>query len=135
MSPYFSPSAARDSLPFAEQAADALLDRVRPGGRIDLVLDYGNPLPALATMKLIGLPLDDWQTYAGPMHWVAASPPSDPDYPRNVQVMGQLGSAIAAEVPRLREEPGEGLLSGLARATVDGAPLPVERRWWASRYW
>ncbi|AVT28799.1 cytochrome P450 [Plantactinospora sp. BC1] len=126
MSPYFSPSAARDSLPFVEQATDALLDRVCASGRIDLVLDYGNPLPALATMKLIGLPLDDWQTYAEPMHRVAASPPSDPDFPRNVQIMGQLGGAIAAQVPKLREEPGEGLLSGLATATIDGKPLPVE---------
>lgn len=126
LNPYFSPTAARDALPFAERAVDALLDRVCSSGRMDLVLDFGNPLPALATMKLIGLPLDDWQTYAEPMHRVVAMPPNDPDYLHNLQVMGQLGGAIAAEVPRLREEPGEGLLSGLANATIDGRPLPDE---------
>ncbi|MFD0971429.1 cytochrome P450 [Plantactinospora endophytica] len=126
LNPYFSPTAAREAQPFPEQAVDALLDRVCASGRMDLVLDFGNPLPAMATMKLIGLPLDDWHVYAEPMHRVAATPPSAPDYLHNVQIMGQLGGAIAAQVPRLRDEPGEGLLSGLAKATVDGRPLPDE---------
>jgi len=102
LNPYFSLTATRAATPFAEQAVDALLDRVCATGRMDFILDFGNPLPALATMKLVGLPLDDWQTYAEPMHRVAAMPPTDPDFPRNVQIMGQLGGAIAGLVPGLR---------------------------------
>ncbi|MEO3747576.1 cytochrome P450 [Plantactinospora sp. B5E13] len=126
LNPFFSPTAARASEPFAAQAVDALLDRVCAGGRMDLVLDLGNPMPALATMKLLGLPLDDWQTYAEPMHRLAACPPSDPDFAHNVQVVGQLGGAIAALLPRLRETPDESLLSALANGNIDGRALPDE---------
>lgn len=127
LNPYFTPPEARAAGPFAEQTVDALLDRVCASGRMDLVLDLGNPLPAIATMKLVGLPLDDWRYYAEPLHRVACSPPTAPNYDHDVQVMAQLGNSIAALVPRLRTEPGEGVLSGLAKATIDGRPLPDDQ--------
>lgn len=124
LNPYFSPPAARAMEPFVRQAADALLDRVCAGGRIDFVKDFGNPVPALATMRLVGLPLDDWETYAEPMHGIVSYPAGGPEYLRCMAALQQLGGALGALVPRLRTEAADGLLSGLAKAIVDGKPLP-----------
>jgi cytochrome P450 len=126
LNPYFSPTAARAAEPFVRQAVDAFLDKVCATGRVDFVLDVGNPVPALATMKLVGLPLDDWQTFAEPMHGVVSFPAGGPEYLRCIGALQQLGGALGALVPRLRTEPADGLLSALAKATVNGAPLPDE---------
>jgi cytochrome P450 len=123
LNPHFSPTAARAAEPFVRQAVDAFLDKVCATGRIDFVLDLGNPVPALATMKLVGLPLDDWQTYAEPMHGVVSFPAGSPEYLRCIGALQQLGGALGALVPGLREEPADGLLSALAKATVSGQPL------------
>lgn len=124
LNPYFSPTAARKMEPFVQQATDALLDKVCATGRMDAVLDLGNPVPALATMKLVGLPLDEWETYAEPMHGIVSHPAGSPEYLRCMAALQQLGGALGALVPGLREQEGEGLLSGLARATINDRPLP-----------
>ncbi|WP_213455978.1 cytochrome P450 [Rhizomonospora bruguierae] len=124
LNPYFSPTAARAMEPFVRQAVDAFLDRACASGRIDFVRDLGNPVPALATMRLVGLPLDDWETYAEPMHGIVSFPAGGPEYLRCMAALQQLGGALGALVPRLRTERADGLLSGLCRATVDGKALP-----------
>ena len=43
----------------------ACLDRHIESGTIDFVLDLANPVPAQATLAFLGLPLDDWEKYAG----------------------------------------------------------------------
>lgn len=124
LNPYFSPTATRAFEPFIRQLTDSLLDRVSASGRIDLVLDLGNPVPAIATMKLLGLPLDDWEAYAEPIHTMSSIPPTDPDYGRCIAAIQHMTGVMAGMLPRVREEPTDGLLSGLANATVNGAPLP-----------
>lgn len=123
LNPYFSPTAAKTAEPFVRQAVDAFLDKVCATGRMDFVLDLGNPVPALATMKLVGLPLDHWETYAEPMHGIVSHPAGGPEYLRCMNALQQLGGALGALVPRLREEEADGLLSGLAKTTVNGQPL------------
>lgn len=124
LNPYFSPTAARAMEPFVRQAVDAFLDRSCASGRIDFVRDFGNPVPALATMRLVGLPPDDWQTYAEPMHGVVSFPAGSPEYLRCIDALRQLGGALGALVPRLRTEEADGLLGGLAKATIRDKPLP-----------
>ncbi|SDY37649.1 Cytochrome P450 [Micromonospora pattaloongensis] len=123
LNPYFSPPAARALEPFVRQAVDALLDKVCATGRMDLVLDLGNPVPALATMKLVGLPLDDWERFAEPMHGIVSHPAGGPEYLRCMNALQELGNALGALVPGLREREADGLLSGLAKATVNDQPL------------
>jgi cytochrome P450 len=124
LNPYFSPDAAEAAEPFVRQAVDAFLDRVCASGRIDFVRDLGNPVPTLAAMRLVGLPLADWQRYAEPLHGVVSYPSGGPEHRRCLDALRQLGGVLGALVPRSREEPAVGLLGGLARATVDGRPLP-----------
>ncbi|PZM98131.1 MAG: cytochrome P450 [Actinobacteria bacterium] len=126
LNPHFSPTAAREMEPFVRQATHAMLDKVCATGRMDLVLDLGNPVPALATMKLVGLPLDDWETYAEPMHGIVSHPAGSPEYLRCIAALQQLGEVLAEMVPGLREKEADGLLSTLARATINGKKLPDE---------
>lgn len=57
-----------------EQSAHWFLDQQIATGQMDLVLDYASPVPAILTMKLMGLPYDNWRLYANLFHSVMAVP-------------------------------------------------------------
>lgn len=57
-----------------EQSAHWFLDQHITTGQMDLVLDYASPVPAILTMKLMGLPYDNWHLYANLFHSVMAVP-------------------------------------------------------------
>lgn len=44
------------------------IEAKRESGQIDLVLDLANPVPAVMTMWLTGLPEQEWAEYALPVH-------------------------------------------------------------------
>ena len=72
--------------------------RSRPHG--SLALDYASPVPAILTMKLMGLPHDNWQLYANLFHSVMAAPQDSAEY-----------RVAISEVPAMME----GLLDFAAR--------------------
>jgi cytochrome P450 len=41
--------------------ADELLDKVIAAGQMELINDFANPLPAIVTAKLLGVPAEDHQ--------------------------------------------------------------------------
>ena len=57
LAPFLSPGAVQKMRPFMEQKAHEFLDQKIADGQMDLVLDYASPVPAILTMKLMGLPL------------------------------------------------------------------------------
>ena len=66
--------------PFMEQSAHWFLDQHITDGQMDLVLDYASPVPAILTMKLMGLPYDNWHLYANLFHSVMAVPQDSDEY-------------------------------------------------------
>ncbi len=80
LAPFFSPGAVDKMKPFMEQQAHWFLDQKIKDGQMDLVLDYASPVPAILTMKLMGLPYDNWQLYANLFHSVMAVPQDSPEY-------------------------------------------------------
>ena len=70
LTPFFSSGAIEKMRPFMEQSVQWFLDQRIADGRMDLVLDYASPVPAILTMRLMGLPYDNWQLYADLFHWV-----------------------------------------------------------------
>ena len=81
------------------------LDQRIADGRMDLVLDYASPVPAILTMRLMGLPYDNWQLYANLFHSVMAASGGD-----------EYNKAIA-EVPAMLD----GLLKFVAARRADPA--------------
>lgn len=126
LNPFFSPTAARQWESFTQQATDACLDTAVESGRIDFVLDLANPVPALLTMKMMGLPMDGWRAYAEASHGVVANPAGSPEYLAAMNGLAQLGGSLAGELPRLRAEGADGVLGALLRAEVNGRALTDE---------
>ena len=85
----------------------------RPG-RIDLVDDLAGPVPAVLTMALVGLPLDDWRTTP-----TCSTAPSPTGRATRVRPGDRQGPAMLARLGRggrgPPDDPSDDLLSALVR--------------------
>ena len=119
MNPYLVPAAIARLAPRMEDTADWFLDRVIDTGRIDLVLDYANPVPAVFTMELVGLPVDNWRHYADLFHGTIAHAPRSPEFRAAVANVPAMLAELAGEVADRRAAPRDDLLTALVTMTVD----------------
>ena len=122
LTPYFSTGAVERMRPFMEQSVHWFLDQRIADGRMDLVNDYASPVPAILTMRLMGLPLDDWQRYADLFHSVMAANGGDDYNSAIAEVPGMLDGLLTFIAAR-RAEPRDDLTSFLAAFDIDGRHL------------
>jgi cytochrome P450 len=120
--PFFSSGAVDGMRPFMEQSVHWFLDQRIADGQMDLVLDFASPVPAILTMKLMGLPHDNWQLYANLFHSVMAASGGD-EYDRAIaQVPAMLDGLLEFTAAR-RADPGDDLTSFLVQFEFDGRRL------------
>jgi cytochrome P450 len=85
---------------------------------MDLVLDYVNPVPAIATLRLLGLPGDGWETYSDVFHAIAAYPAGSPQYDAAAAKLPALMEGLLALAKQRRSQPRDDLMSDLARLEI-----------------
>jgi cytochrome P450 len=123
LNPVMSPQESRKLAPMIAAYADWCIDRVIESGSADLVADIASPVPAITTLRLLGLPLDAWKIYADAFHNSAASRPGSPELAQADADAARGMDLVMDMVRRRRAEPKDDLISKLARALVDGRPL------------
>lgn len=123
LNPHLVPNAVRRMLPLMRDAARWFLDQRITEGAMDLVRDYTSPVPAILTMDLVGLPLDDWEAYAELFHGTVAHRPGEPEFDRAVANLPRILQRLDDEVAARRAEPRDDLLTELVRMEVDGRRL------------
>lgn len=123
LDPVFAPKTIKAWEPFVRDAVTACIDEFVESGHGDIVLDLANPIPAILTCEIMGLPIEDWHYYAEPMHEAVYTPPGTPEADvvhRKVEIMmGKIMEAVAAR----RDDPRDDLISLLVKAEVDGSPI------------
>lgn len=126
LNPQFSPKAAEPWRPFLEQAANALIDRFCASGECDIVHDLASPVPAMLTMKLLGLPLADWEDVATPFHEISWAVPGSEMYQRAIEGIFRVLGRLSEELAKRRDAPAEDLLTFLLESKIDDEPLSEE---------
>jgi len=108
-----------------QDIADRLIDRVAPAGRMDIIADFANPLPAIVTAELMGVPAADHEqlkAWSADFAEMIGNFQHNPDRAgcalRGVQDMAAYFRAAVRE-----QEPRGGLLHSLMTAEIDGARL------------
>jgi cytochrome P450 len=127
LAPFFSPGAVQKMQPFMEQQAHQFLDQKITDGQMDLVLDYASPVPAILTMKLMGLPYDNWQLYANLFHSVMAIPQDSPDYISAISQVPAMMQDVLDFAAKRRAEARDDLTSFLIQFEFDGQRLTDEQ--------
>ncbi len=124
LQPHFSPAAVDRLHPWIEEYVHRCIDRFIEDGECDLVHDLADPLPAMTTLHLLGLPIEDWPKYSEPMH---ATVFLRQDNPRRVEALEGLKwirEQILEAIERRREQQdGDDLIASLVRSEVAGRPL------------
>jgi cytochrome P450 len=98
------------------------IDRVIESGRMDIVDDLANPLPALVTLDLLGLPLENWQAYAAVLHGAAYREKG------SAKGLAWLLADLRSIVGQRRAAPAAvpTPIDAMIGAAVGGAPLPED---------
>jgi cytochrome P450 len=122
LTPFLSSGAIERMRPFMEQSVHWFLDQKIADGQMDLVLDYASPVPAILTMRLMGLPYDNWAHYANLFHSVMDTPDLDAYNAAIAQVPAMIDGLLKFVAAR-RADPGDDLTSFLVQFDVDGERL------------
>ena len=117
------PNAVKRRRPFMEATTRWFLDQRIESGQIDLVEDLTSPVPAVLTMDLVGLSLDDWASYAEFFHGTIAYRPGSDEFADALGKIGPMRARLAEETEDRRRAPKDDLLTELVQLEVDGAPL------------
>ncbi|KZS50171.1 cytochrome [Mycobacterium kansasii] len=127
LAPFFSPGAVQKMRPFMEKSAHWFLDQHSADGHMDLVLDYASPVPAILTMRLMGLPYDNWHLYANLFHSVMAVPQDSPEYANALAAAPAMMHDVLEFAANRRADPHDDLTSFLIQLEFDGQRLSDEQ--------
>lgn len=86
----------------------------------EVVEELASPVPARATMRLIGLDPDDWRVFADPLHRAAFAEPESADFRTARDEIVRFSAIIEAEVDARRSRPREDLISRLLTSRYAG---------------
>jgi cytochrome P450 len=122
LTPFFSSGAVDKMRPFMEQSVHWFLDRRIADGHMDLVLDYASPVPAILTMRLMGLPYDNWKLYADLFHSVMAAAGGS-EYQEAIAEVPAMLDGLRKFTAARRADPGDDLTSFLVQFEFEGKRL------------
>jgi pimeloyl-[acyl-carrier protein] synthase len=109
---------------------DELLDKVIASGRMDVIADFANPLPATVTAKLLGVPVEDHEQLHAWVLDLAEVLGNFQHHPNRVaeivKSLEDLRTYVAARMQEQRLCPTGGLIHSLMTAEVDGQRLSDE---------
>src|ERR1700691_3278898 len=110
-----------------ESIAGELIDRVIHSGRMDMIADFANPLPAIVTAKLLGVPATDHEQLHAWVIDIAEVLGNFQHHPNRVaeivQSLEDLKAYVNAKMKEQLKRPTSGLINSLMTAEVDGRRL------------
>jgi hypothetical protein len=126
----FTPRRVEELRAVIESIADELIDQVIASGHMDMIADFANPLPAIVTAKLLGVPVEDHEqlhAWVIDLAEVLGNFQHHPDRVAEiVQSLEDLKGYVAARMEEQRRHPTDGLIHSLMTAEVDGHRLSDE---------
>jgi cytochrome P450 len=127
LNPAFSPASAARWEPYLRRVATFCIDQFIESGSCDLVTDLANPVPAIFTMEMLGLPKDNWRAFSDATHAMVHHEPDSAEFATAVGELGALMVQVFETVALRRQQPTDDLISTLVTARIDGKPLSDER--------
>lgn len=113
-----------------QEIVDRLLDAVSACGAMDVIADLAEPLPAIVTAEMLGLPVEDrhrLKAWSANFAEMLGNFQHNPDHAsRMLQTVEEMTAYFRDAVREIKAHPREGLISSLLSAEVDGDRLTEE---------
>ena len=126
----FTPRRVEELRAAIERIADELIDKVIASGRMELIADFANGLPAIVTAKLLGVPVEDHErlhAWVIDLAEVLGNFQHHPDRVTEIlHSLEDLKSYVAERMEEQRSCPNNGLIYSLMTAEVEGHRLSDE---------
>ncbi|GAA5065315.1 cytochrome P450 [Nocardia callitridis] len=124
LNPYLSPAAVKRWEPFIDEVTRAAIDEKIETGHIDFVDDLANIVPAVLTLAMLGIPIEQWETYSEPTHAAVYTPESSPDSVRVAEMHRAMGIDLINNLNEVKQNPRPGIIKALVDLRIDGEPAP-----------
>jgi len=128
----FTPARVRVLQSHIQQIADTLIDAAMAAqpGEMDIIAEFAEPLPAIVTAEMLGVPIRDHRQLK---EWTAVFAEMlgnfqhNPDHvPKVLRALEEMLEYFRERVRELRAHPREGLINSLLTAEINGDRLTEE---------
>lgn len=120
----FTPRRVEKLRSHIQEITDDLLDTVQNKGRMDVVADLANPLPAVVTAEMLGVPTSDWRKlteWSADFAQALGNFQHTPDSaPRVLRSLDEMIDYFKEAIRKQRTHPRDGLIQALLNAEADG---------------
>lgn len=126
----FTPRSVEAMRSVIESIAEDLIDKFIGEGQIDMITEFANPLPAIVTAKLLGVPVEDHQQLHA---WVLDLAEVLGNYQHHPDRVAEIVKSLDAfknyirdRMEEERRRPNDGLIYSLMQAEFEGQKLSDE---------
>lgn len=126
----FTPARIETLRSHIQEIVDQLLNAVQERGSMDVIADLAEPLPAIVTAEMLGLPVQDrhrLKAWSANFAEMLGNFQHNPDHAsRMLQTVEQMTAYFREAVREIKRHPREGLIHSLLSAEIDGDRLSEE---------
>jgi len=126
----FSPARVAVLRTHIREIVSRLLDTVQSKGQMDVIADLAEPLPAIVTAEMLGVPVEDrdqLKAWSADFAEMLGNFQHNPEgAPRMLRTVHEMTTYFHDAVRRQKDHPREGLVHSLMTAEVDGDRLTEE---------
>lgn len=126
MAPLLSHAAANSIEPVMRRFVGQCIDGFIESGECDIIAQLADPVPAMTTLYLLGLPVETWRMFADPLHITVFHRQDNPIRQQALPLFRKMREVIDEAVIDRRRHPREDGISLLLRGTVMGRPITNE---------
>lgn len=126
----FSPARVAVLRSHIREIVNRLLDAVQTKGQMDIIQDLAEPLPAIVTAEMLGVPANDrlqLKAWSADFAEMLGNFQHNPEHaPRMLRTVQDMTAYFRDSIRRQKDHPQEGLVHSLMTAEVDGDRLTEE---------
>lgn len=123
----FSPARVEKLRGHIHEIVDQLLSKVESQGSMDVVRDLGEPLPAIITTEMLGVPVEDrfrLKKWSANLAEMLGNFQHNPDHAElMLDTVDHISAYFRDMVREIKAHPREGLISSMLSAEIDGDRL------------
>src|SRR5207237_9727931 len=120
----FSPARVEVLRLHIREITNRLLDAVQPKGEMDIIRDLAEPLPAIVTAEMLGVPLGDrhqLKAWSADFAEMLGNFQHNPDHvPKVLDSVQQMSDYFRGAIAEQKKHPREGLIRSFLDAEIDG---------------
>jgi cytochrome P450 len=122
----FTRQAVAQHAGFITETAEAALDTFVEAGEADFVSDYAELIAAMTTMRIVGVPTDNWREYVHYFHESSGTPAETPGYAERHGPDNFVIRSMRELLEQRRTDPRDDCLSRFVASDVDGEPMSLD---------